>query len=252
MAAASASLFAVDGFLAVRRVLSEPFVVAETLAADPWRGAEREALAAQRQGRLEDAQRAWERAVALGAPASAADYQLGLGLKAAGRTGDARKAFTRALTVSPAAPGASKELGLLALAEGNSLEARDRLRRYIAEAGPDPDALSALAVAEANLGEKARAIESVEQARTLMADRWKGLRLQAQVYAGAGNAGKAVGTLRALDRDGLLDREALRSDPAYLPIATDPVWVAFLAETPAPRTTPSEKFKVQGSRFKFE
>ncbi|HEY3170902.1 MAG TPA: hypothetical protein VGK08_07840, partial [Thermoanaerobaculia bacterium] len=127
-----------------------------------------------------------------------------------------------------------------------------RLRWYLAEAGPDPDALSALAVAEANLGEKGRAIESVEQARLLMADRWKGLRLQAQVYAGAGNAEKAVETLRALDRDGLLDREALRSDPAYLPIATDSAWVAFLAETPAPRATPSENLKAQGSRVKAE
>ena len=32
----------------------------------------------------------------------------------------------------------------------------------------------------------------------------------------------------------LLDREALRADPSFLPIATDPAWVAFLNEPPAP------------------
>jgi uncharacterized protein HemY len=109
------------------------------------------------------------------------------------------------------------------------------LRRYLEEAGPDPDALSALAVAEANLGQKERAVESVEQARMLVADRWKGARLQAQVYARAGDAEKAVETLRVLEPNGLLDRETLRADPTYLPIATDPAWVRFLSETPAPK-----------------
>jgi tetratricopeptide (TPR) repeat protein len=234
-AAAPAILFLVDGFLAVQRVLSEPYLVPEVLSAVSWQGAERAALAAQREGRLGEARREWERAVAAGAPASPADYQLGLALKAAGRIGEAKEAFLRALSRSPAAPGASKELGLLALADGNSAEARDRLRRYHEEAGPDPDALSALAVAEANLGQKERAVESVEQARMLVADRWNGVRLQAQVYARAGDAEKAVETLRVLEPNGLLDRESLRSDPTYLPIATDPAWVKFLSETPAPK-----------------
>jgi uncharacterized protein HemY len=96
--------------------------------------------------------------------------------------------------------------------------------------GPDPDTLSALAVAEASLGESGKAVESVEGARALLPDRWKALGLQAQVYARAGDAAKTVETLRELEREGPLDREILRSDPVYLPIATEPVWVAFLAE----------------------
>jgi hypothetical protein len=39
-----------------------------------------------------------------------------------------------------------------------------------------------------------------------------------------------VAALRPLALAGRLDREALRSDPAYLPIATDPAWVRFLSE----------------------
>ena len=238
-AAAPAVLFAVDGGLAVRRALSESYSVPEVLSPAPWRTAERQALRAQREGRLDDAARAWERAVAAGAPAAPADYQMGLALAAAGRKEEARAAFLRALTRSPAAPGASKELALAALAQGNSAEARNRLETYVAEAGPDPDSLSALAVAQANEGESERAVESVEQARVLMADRWKGVRLQSQVYARAGNGAKTVETLRILESEGGLDRESLRSDPAYMPIATDPAWVAFLSETPAAARTPT-------------
>jgi Flp pilus assembly protein TadD len=238
-AAAPAVLFLVDGGLAVRRALSESYSVPEVLPPAPWRAEERKALRAQREGRLDDAARAWKRAVAAGAPAAPADYQMGLALAAAGRKEEAKAAFLRALTRSPAAPGASKELALAALAQGNSAEARDRLESYLAEAGPDPDSLSALAVAQANVGESERAVESVEQARVLMADRWKGVRLQSQVYARAGNAAKTVETLRMLESEGGLDRESLRSDPAYLPIATDPAWVAFLSETPAAARTPT-------------
>jgi tetratricopeptide (TPR) repeat protein len=237
-AVAPAILFAVDGFFAVRRALSEPYAVPEVILPPPWRTAERQALAAQRDGRLEDARREWQRAVTAGAPPAPADYQVGLALRAAGRPTEAKEAFARAVSRSPSAPGAWKELGLIALGEGDSAEAQRRLRRYLEETGPDPDAFSALAVAEANLGEKSDAVISIEQARTLLAERWKGVRLQSQVYARAGDARKTVEALRPLESEGRLDREALRSDPAYLPIATDPVWVAFLSETPAARPTP--------------
>ncbi|HEX9287281.1 MAG TPA: tetratricopeptide repeat protein, partial [Thermoanaerobaculia bacterium] len=148
-------------------------------------------------------------------------------------------AFLRAISRSPASPGASKELALALLAQGDSAGARDRLERYVREAGPDPDALSALAVAQANLGERESAVESVDQARVLMADRWKGVRLLSKVYARAGNTSKTVETLRVLESEGALDRESLRSDPAYLPIATDPAWVAFLSETPVAARQPA-------------
>jgi Tfp pilus assembly protein PilF len=231
-AAAPAILFAVDGTLAVRRALSEAYEIPEVLPPTPWQAAEHEAIRAERDGRLDDARRAWASAISAGAEPGPADYRIGLTLKAAGRTDEAKVAFLRAISRSPAAPGAAKELGLFALAEGDAAGARDRLRTYVAAAGPDPDALSALAVAEANLGESGTAVESVEGARALLADRWKALGLQAQVYARAGKAERTVETLRELEREGPLDREILRSDPVYLPIATDPAWVAFLAERP--------------------
>lgn len=231
-AAAPAILFAVDGTLAVRRALSETYEIPEVLPPPPWQAAEREAIRAEREGRPEDSRRAWESAISAGAAAGPADYRIGLSMKAAGRADDARTAFLRALSRSPSAPGAAKELGLLALADGNAGEARDRLRAYLDAAGPDPDALSALAVAEANLGEAGQAVESLEGARALAADRWKALGLQAQLYARSGDATRTIATLRDLEREGPLDRESLRSDPVYLPIATDPAWIAFLAERP--------------------
>ena len=229
-AAAPAILFAVDGTLAVRRALSEAYEIPEVLAPPPWQGAEREAIRAERAGRLDDAHRSWTAAIAAGAQPGPAEYRIGLSLRAAGRGEEARAAFLRALSRTPAPPGAAKELGVAALAEGRPAEARDRLRQYLEVAGPDPDALSALAVAEANLGEGGSAVRSVEGARALLPERWTALGLQAQVYARAGDAAKAVETLRELEREGPLDREALRSDPVYLPIATDPAWIAFLAE----------------------
>ncbi|MDQ5857735.1 MAG: hypothetical protein M3542_05600, partial [Acidobacteriota bacterium] len=216
-AAAPAILFAVDGGLAVRRALSEAYEIPEVFPPSPWQAAEREAIRAERDGRLDDARRAWVSAVAAGAQPGPADYRIGLALKAAGRTGEAKAAFLRALSGSPAAPGASKELGLLALAEGDSVEASNRLRKYLDAAGPDPDTLSALAVADANLGRSGEAVRSVEGARSLLPEGWKSLGLQAQVYARAGDATRTVDTLREIEREEPLDRESLRSDPLYLP-----------------------------------
>jgi Flp pilus assembly protein TadD len=153
-------------------------------------------------------------------------------LKSVGRIPEAKAAFLRALARPAPAPGASKELGLLALAEGQSLEARDRLARYVETAGPDPDSLSALAVAEANVGESGSAVKSVDEARALVPDHWSGVALQARLYAKAGDARRTVDALRTLEGEGRLDRESLRSDPAYLGIATDPIWIAFLNEKP--------------------
>jgi tetratricopeptide (TPR) repeat protein len=229
-AAAPAILFTVDGTLAVRRSLSEAYEIREILPPPPWQEAEREASRLERDGRLDDARRAWESAISAGALPGPADFRIGMALKSAGRTEEAKEAFLRALSRSPPPPGAAKELGLLALAEGDAAAALLRLRAYLDAAGPDPDTLSALAVAEANVGEKASAVRSVEGARALLPDRWKALGLQARVYARAGDAARTVETFRELEREGPLDREALRSDPAYLPIATDPVWVRFLAE----------------------
>jgi len=234
-AAAPGILFAVDGSLAVLRAYSEVYEIPEVLPPPPWQATEREALRAERDGRFDDARRAWASAIAAGAEEGPADYRTGVALRSAGRTDEAKEAFRRALSRSPSVPGAAKELGLLALAEGDSAEARRHLRSYLEAAGPDPDTLSALAVAEANLGAGGKAVESVEAARALQPERREALGLQAQVYARAGNAAKTVETLREIERGNPLDRETLRADPVYLPIATDPVWVSFLAERPGGR-----------------
>ncbi len=98
-------------------------------------------------------------------------------------------------------------------------------------AGPDPDALSLLAVVQTNLGRGSEAIRSIADARALVTgEGWRGEELEAQVRARAGDAAGCVAALRQLESQGELDRSALRSNPEYLPIATDPAWVAFLNE----------------------
>ncbi len=121
----------------------------------------------------------------------------------------------------------------MALAEGRNAEARTLLTRYLREAGPDPDTLSTLAVVESNLGDTPAAVRAIREARSLLPEGWKRAELEAQIYARAGNAAAAIAALRPLAADGHLDRRALRSDPAYLAIATDPGWVAFLGEETA-------------------
>jgi hypothetical protein len=116
-------------------------------------------------------------------------------------------------------------------AAGRFAEAEPYLDRYIASAGPDPDSLSLLAVIQTNTGRNDEALATIRRARSLVSGAgWRGEELEAQVHARAGDAAGAVAALRELDRQGLVDRSVLRADPAYLPIASDPAWVAFLNE----------------------
>ena len=251
LAGVPAVLFAIDGVLAVRRTLSERYALSESPPEPAWREIESAARQAQRDGQANAARAAWARAIDAGSPKAPVEYQMGLAARAAGDNATARADFERALAEDPPAPGAGKELASMALAEGRPQEARRLLEDYLRAAGPDPESLSALAVAEANAGENEAAVRTIAAARALLPEDTRRAELESQVYARAGNAAAAVAALRPLESRGRLDRLALRSDPAYLPIATDPVWIAFLAETPSvpeqvkrppnastPRTTP--------------
>jgi tetratricopeptide (TPR) repeat protein len=231
-ATAPALLFVIDGALAVGRALREPYTIAESPPPQPWKRPQEEALEAERRGVPREARQAWSRALAAGAPSGPVYYHLGLTARLAGEAEEARRAFTRALRERPPAPGAARELGLMALSERRDQEARDLLRSYVEAVGPDPEALSALAVAESNLGNAEAAVRIIAQARTLLREEWEGRELEAKLRARAGDAAGAVQALRRLAEEGRIDRSALRADPAYLPIAADPAWVGFLAETP--------------------
>lgn len=238
-AAAPAILFLVDGLLAVRRALSEPYALPAELPREPWRKAEQRALEAEREGDWEHAREHWARAQAAGDPPAPIQYQLGLGARKRGERDRARAAFERALAQREPAPGAAKELASMALEEGRYAEAEERLARYLSLTGPDPDALSLEAVVKTNLGKAPEALEAIRQARRLVGEGWRAAELEAQVHARASDAPGTVEALRTLEAQGLLDRAALRADPAYLPIATEPAWVAFLSEKPAVTPTPS-------------
>jgi tetratricopeptide (TPR) repeat protein len=229
IAGVPALLFLVDGVLAVERALSEPYALAEG-PPPAWRQYEKTALASQSEGRVEAARDEWGKALASGAPAGPVDYQMGLAARGRGATSEAKSDFERGLGRIPPAPGCARELATMALAEGRNAEASDRLQWYLRAAGPDPDALATLAVAEINLGRTDDAVAAIAAARALIGEDWRKSELEAQIYARAGNGAAAVAALRPLEGQGKLDRAVLRAEPAYLPIATDPAWVAFLNE----------------------
>jgi tetratricopeptide (TPR) repeat protein len=237
-ASAPAILFLVDGALAAGRAAAEPFVIEEVIPAEPWRLAEQMAVEAQQNGRLAAARDQWEGAVAVGAPASPAAYQMGLLARQQGNADQARADFLRALSGAEPAPGAARELALLSLAQGDNAAARLYLKQYLEAGGPDPETLSLAAVVATNLGDTAAALAAVRSAQLLVGEQWKSTEVEARVRARAADAAGAVQSLRPLARRGLVDRAVLRADPAYLPIATDPAWIAFLNERPALSPTP--------------
>jgi hypothetical protein len=238
-AAAPAALFAIDGTLAVRRTLSEAYAVGPTASREPWREAEEQALQAEREEHWAQARDLWARAIAAGGAAGPIHYQLGLRARQLGDLVKARADFTRALSAQPPAPGAAKELATLDAAEKKFELAQQELERYIALAGPDPDALTLLAVLKTNLGKGEAGVDAVRRARDLVGEAWRSVELEAQVRASAGDAAGAVAALRKLEPEGRLDRSALRADAFYLPIANDPAWVAFINEKPISAPTPS-------------
>jgi hypothetical protein len=236
-----ALLFAVDGALAVRRALTEKYALAESLPAQPWRRFEEAALEFQRSGSLDASREAWMQAISAGARPAPVYFQMGLSARSRGEAARARQDFERALSEKPPAPGAGRELAMMAASEHHEDEALKLLEAYLRQTGPDPESLATLAVLDSNTGNPDGAARALEEARSLVGESWRGAELAAQVYARSGNAASAVAALRPLASEGKLDRSALRADPAYLPIAADPDWVRFLAETPsAPPVTPAE------------
>jgi hypothetical protein len=228
--AAPVVLIVVDGALAVQRTLAEKYALREPVPGDTWRDAERLALDAEKDGRVVEAGRQWARALANGGPAAPIEYEMGLAALRRGDTDRARQELERALAEQRPAPGAARELATLDASAGRYEDAERNLDRYLALAGPDPESLSLSAVLQANLGRTADSLRSLERARALVGDVWRAAELEAQVRARAGDATGAVAALRSLDAQGFVNRAALRADPNYLPIATDPVWVAFINE----------------------
>jgi hypothetical protein len=229
-AGAAALVFLAGGAFSVIRLVRRPYVVGMLPAGEPWRKAEELALKAQREGRAAEAGQLWDRALAAGEPPGPVAYQRGLAAKQSGDPKAARVFFERALAARAPAPGAARELAALAAEQGRLAEAERQIVAYITAAGPDPESLSLEAVIKTDLGKAAEAVQAIAEARRLIGSGAQGAELEAQIRARAGDAAGAVAALRPLARDGRLDRYALRSDPAYLPIATDPAWVNFLNE----------------------
>jgi hypothetical protein len=228
---APAALIAVDAALAAHRTLSEPYVMVPEASTDRWRPYEQLALTAERENKPDVARELWGRALAAGGPAGPIEYRIGLAALARGDTAKAEAEFTRSIAEQDAAPGALRELAGIYVATGRFADAEPLLTRYLESTGPDPDTLTMLAVVQTNTGRNPQALETIRRARALVSgETWRSEELEAQVHARAGDAAGTVAALRPLDAQGLVDRAELRADPAYLPIANDPAWIAFLNE----------------------
>lgn len=225
-----ALVFLVGGAAAIVRVVRRPYTIAMIPGGRPWQKSEELALKAERDGRMEEARQCWERALAAGEPPGPVAYARGLAAKQRGDIEAARAFFERALAAPSPAPGAARELAALAAEQGRLPEAERHIAGYLAAAGPDPESLSLEAVIKTDLGKTAEALQAITEARRLVGTATRGAELEAQIRARAGDAAGAVAALRSLTREGRLDRSALRADPAYLSIATDPAWVSFLNE----------------------
>lgn len=212
------------------RLVRQPYVLGIIPAGQPWQRSEELALKAERDGRTGEARQLWERALAAGEPPGPVAYEMGLAARRRGDIESARAFFDRALAAPAPAPGAARELAALAAEQGRLPEAERQIAGYLAAAGPDPESLALEAIIKTDLGKTADAVQAIAEARRLAGTGTRGAELEAQIRARAGDAGGAVAALRPLTREGRLDRSVLRSDPAYLPIATDPVWVKFLNE----------------------
>ena len=229
-ASTAAVVFLAGAAAALARLVRQPYAIAMIPAGQPWRKSEELALKAEHEGRTAQAREFWERAIAAGEPPGPVAYEMGLAAKRRGDIEAAGALFERALAASDPAPGAARELAALAAEQGRLPEAERQISGYLAAAGPDPESLSLEAVIKTNLGKSAEAVQAIAEARRLVGGGAQGAELEAKIRARAGDAAGAVAALRPLMRHGGLDREALRSDPAYLPIATDPAWVTFLNE----------------------
>ena len=225
-----ALLFLAGGAAAIVRVVRQPYAIGMIPGGRPWQRPEELALRSERDGRVEDARQFWERALAAGEPPGPVAYARGLAARQRGEIAAARVFFDSALAAPSPAPGAARELAALAAEQGRLPEAERQIAGYLAATGPDPEALSLEAVIKTDLGKTAEALQAITEARRLVGTATRGAELEAQIRARARDAGGAVAALRPLTREGRLDRSALRADPAYLPIATDPVWVGFLNE----------------------
>src|SRR6266508_1328648 len=229
-ASAAAVVFLAGAAAALARLVRRPYAIQMIPAGQPWRKSEELALKAEQEGRTAQARQFWERAIAAGEPPGPIAYGMGLAAKRRGDIEAALAFFERALAASAPAPGAARELAALAAERGRLPEAERQISGYLAVAGPDPESLSLEAVIKTNLGKTVEAVQAIAEARRLVGGGAQGAELEAQIRARAGDAAGAVAALRPLVRQGRLDRDALRADPVYLPIATDPAWVNFLNE----------------------
>ena len=240
-AAVPALLFLVDGALAVRRALSEPYALAESLPPQPWRQLEKLALAAQQDG--QDARPpapSGSKAIEAGAPAGPVDYQMGLAARARGDAGARpRSDFERALARSAA--GAGRRQGARArsaLADGPHWPRRAPCsQRYLRRGRARPrHARHARRRRDQPRRHRRPPSRRSQAARALVGESWQKAELEAAASTPARATRRPPWRRCARSKaEGRLDRAVLRADPAYLPIATDPAWVAFLAE---PTTQP--------------
>lgn len=224
-------LFAADGYLAIRRVSSEP--IALRIADGPaWRYPFQQFQLAIRGGNRGRARAEAATAISLGAAPEPFHLMLGQLAEEAGDAPEAAAEYARALAPPRPAPAAWAGLARLDGAAGRDAGAIAKWQNYVAVVPADPNALFWIAVAQGRLRDFEAAQATLEKAIALDPSESQLYGLSARLFGAAGNAAAAIGRLREEQKTGSIDRAALAADGNFAPIADDPGWKAFLAEKP--------------------
>lgn len=227
-------LFALDGTLAVSRIVREP--VELHLDTDSPRSFFTSTLRhSVERGDLREAITLAARARAAGMEPQPTDYLIGHLAEKLRNAALARELYQRALAPPHPAPGAWAGLARLAMNDNQFAPALDNWEKYLSLVPPDPVSLALEAVCEGKLSNLPRAQQLAQQAIDLDPTQPGFYALSARLAAGSGDASGAVGYLRQEEKLAPLDRQELASDPAFAPIASNSVWQDFLTEPPARR-----------------
>ncbi|MGH9442807.1 MAG: tetratricopeptide repeat protein [Thermoanaerobaculia bacterium] len=231
VAAVPATLFAVDGYLAVSRVWNEPVEIrtAETTAVNRTLHRFQTAVSSRD---WNEARREARDAAAAGASPQPLHFVLGRLAEDLGHLPEASAEYERALEAPGEAPGAWAGLARIAFEKKSYLEAVQDWDRYLSLTAPDPMSLVLKAAALARTGDGPAAQQCLAQAIVLDPGRPEPYDLSSRIAAIQGDETTAIARLREEEKLRRIDRAALAEDPTYALLSEKAAWKAFLSEKP--------------------
>ena len=234
IAAVPAILFAVDGYLAVSRIWSEPVEIrlADTTPRNRILHSFQTAVAARDSTA---AIAAAEQAVSAGAAPQPLHLVLGRLAEDLGDLPGASREFETALAPPKPAPGAWAGLARIAFDQSDYARSVENWDRYLATTAPDPASLILKAAALARNDEAPAAQDCLDKAILIDPGRPEAYDLSSRIAARQGDEARAISRLREEEKLRQIDRAAIANDPTFSLLAQGKAWKAFLAESPPKR-----------------